>query len=156
MKPEVLFLKYAFPCTIVKMQRGELTQEEFDKLENAAADNKILPREFLEKTYSNAFRRMGKVSEELKKDIWSIEVIKDYFLNKHNEMIDNNEEIYSRAPETLKELCKVYKSKVIDIRGDYMIVKYNDKTRSVMKTLVPNVKIGDTVTIHYGYAVEIV
>ena len=51
MKSEVFFLKYAFPCSFIILQRGEITQEEFDQLEKAAINEDILPRKKLEKIF---------------------------------------------------------------------------------------------------------
>ena len=155
MEPEVLFLKYAFPCAFIIKQRGEINEFEHQILEDAAINNKVLERRLLEKVFFRAFERINKVAKELNKDKWDSEVIKEYFINKHNSIIDEGMYSYAEAPESLKNLCKVHKAKVIKTKNNFLIVEYdNKKTRAASKDLVKNVKIGDYVTIHYGYAVE--
>ena len=154
MEAEVLFLKYAFPCAFIIRQRKEISDEEFNTLKDAAINNKVLQREFLEKIFFRAFERIKKVGEEMNKEMWDVEVIKEYFLVKHNEIINGGMYSYANSPESLKNLCKVHKAKVINIKEDILIVEYNGKTRPVMKDFIPDAQIGDTVTIHYGYAIE--
>ena len=155
MEPEVLFLKYAFPCAFIIKQRGEISDFEHQILEDAAINNKVLERKFLEKIFFRAFERIEKLTKELNKDKWDYEVIKEYFTDRHNSIIDEGMYSYAEAPESLKNLCKVHKAEIIQIKDDSLIVKYNkEKLRPVIKSLVKNVKIGDFVTIHYGYAVE--
>ena len=154
-KPEVYFLKYAFPCSFIIRQRSEITKEQFNKLEDAAINNKALPKEFLEKIYFRAFEKIKSLASELKKDKWDIKVIRKYFLEKHNELITNGMYSYDKAPEALKNLCKIHKARIIKIKSGILIVEYDgNKTRCVMNYLVPDAKINDIVTIHYGYAVE--
>ena len=155
MEPEVLFLKYAFPCAFIIKQRAEISDFEHQILEDAAINNKVLERKFLEKIFFRAFERIEKLTKELNKDKWDYEVIKEYFTDRHNSIIDEGMYSYAEAPESLKNLCKVHKAEIIQIKDDSLIVKYNkEKLRPVIKSLVKNVKIGDFVTIHYGYAVE--
>ena len=155
MEPEVLFLKYAFPCAFIIKQRAEISDFEHQILEDAAINNKVLERKFLEKIFFRAFERIEKLAKELNKDKWDYEVIKEYFTDRHNSIIDEGMYSYAEAPESLKNLCKVHKAEIIQIKDDSLIVKYNkEKLRPVIKSLVKNVKIGDFVTIHYGYAVE--
>jgi|SRR3989344_2812854 len=155
MKPEVFFLKYAFPCSFIIRQRGEITEKEFKMLEDAAINGKSLPRKLLEKVYFRAFEKIGKLADEMGKDKWDLSILKEYFLTRHNNLINDGMYSYAEAPEALKNLCKVHKAKVVGIKKDALIVEYDGgKRRPVLKTLVPDANLGDTVTIHYGYAVE--
>ena len=158
--PEVLFLKYAFPCSFIILQRGEITQKEFDMLEDAAENNKIVSRKILERVYHKAFEKIKPIAKEMNKDYWDIEVIKEYFLVRHNKLIDQGMFDYERAPETLKKLCKIHKAKVIDVKDDVLVVEYSDgnkkSKRPVMNHFVKEAKVGDEVMIHYGYWIEVV
>ena len=78
MEPEVLFLKYAFPCAFIIKQRGEISDFEHQILEDAAINNKVLERKLLEKVFFRAFERINKVAEEKNKDKWDIEIIREY------------------------------------------------------------------------------
>lgn len=151
MKPEILFLKYAFPCSMVLKQRGEITQETFNKLEKSAINNEPVERALLEKVYFRAIARMKALAKELNKGYFSEEIIREYFTKRHNELIDADK----KMPPALKHLCKVFKAEIIKKGAGYYIVEYdNKKTRAVLSSLLANAKIGDAVTIHYGYAVE--
>ena len=155
MKPEVLFLKYAFPCTFVIRQRGEITDEELKRLEEAAINNEVLPRMFLERVYFRAFERIDKLAHELGKERWDPAVIRDYFVHRHNDIIDKGMYSYAKAPESLKNLCKVHVATVKEVTGDVLVVEYGrGQRRPVSKDLIANVRAGDKVMIHYGYASE--
>ncbi|MBS3147183.1 hypothetical protein J4471_05830 [Candidatus Woesearchaeota archaeon] len=155
MDPEIYFLKYAFPCSFIIKQRNEISQSEYNLLEESAIRDIKLSRKFLEKIFFRAFERIDKVAADLNKDRWNLEVIKEYFINRHNDIIEQGMYSYAQAPESLKNLCKIHTGKVIDISREYLIVEYEqDKHRPVLSSLVKKVKKGDFVTIHYGYAVE--
>jgi len=163
MKPEILFLKYAFPCSMVLMQRKEITQKTFYALEKAAINNQQVKRKLLEKIYFRAITRMKALAKEKNKNYFSEEVVREYFTKRHNQLLDGmfqnftdkGIDIDSRAPSALKQLCKVFRAKIIRKCKGYYIVKYsNKKTRPVLSDLLPKAEVGDIVTIHYGYAVE--
>lgn len=154
MEPEVLFIKYALPCSQIIKQWNEISNEEFSQLEEAAINNKVLPKEFLEKVFFRAFERIKIVAKELNKDVWHPDVIRAYFIDKHNSIIDQGQGNYALAPQTLKNLCKVQKARVLEIKGDCLIVGYGNQKRVVLNHLVPRAKVNDIVTIHYGYAIE--
>jgi hypothetical protein len=155
---ENYFLRYAFPCTYVIKQRGEIDDSTFRKIENAAMKNRKLERKLLEKVYKNAFRRIRVLAKEMKKSRWNIDVIREYFVKRHNMIIMEGEGNYAKAPAILKELCKVRKAEIIEKRDGFFIVKYRNgrglKTRVVGSHFVPDAKKGDSVFIHHGFAVE--
>lgn len=155
MEPEVLFIKYAFPCAFVIKQRGEIDEKGFRTLEDASINDKVLDRALLEKIFFRAFERIDKVAKEMKSHRWDAKVIREYFVRKHNEIIDQGMYSYAKAPESLKNLCKVHVATVKRVSDRYLVVGYgNGRTRTVMSDLVRGIKEGDKVTIHYGYAVE--
>ena len=153
---ERLFLKYAFPCTFVIRQRGQVDDETFAKLERAALEGRKVGRTVLERVYKKAFARLRKVAKGLKeKGYWSERVVREYFLRRHNGMIAGDED-YRNAPKVLRELCKVVTAKVLEKGEGFLVVAYGKgKIRTVGSVFVPEAKIGDKVTIHYGYAVEV-
>jgi hypothetical protein len=154
-EPEILFLKYAFPCTYILQQRGKVTNEEMGTLEDAVLKTKVLPREFLEKIYPNAFRRIDDVAATMQRERWDVEVIREYFRVRHNQIIDAGIETFAYAPEKFKDLCRVHEARVMRVVDDVLVVEYSiGKKRNVLNKLVPSAKEGDIVTIHYGYAIE--
>jgi hypothetical protein len=153
--PEILFIKYAFPCAFILHERGEISPDDLSRLEDSALKEKILPRPFLEKIFHRAFKRIGKLAREMGKDPWDITVIRAYFVTRHNEIISEGMEAYANAPPSLRELCKVHESTIQSIHGDSVVVQYNGKKiRPVSAAMIPNPRVGEKVTIHYGYAVE--
>lgn len=164
MKVENYFLKYAFPCSFVLKQRGEIDDKIIARLERAAINNDKVSRELLERVYFRAFFRIKVLAEELEKDYWDLEVIKEYFLKRHNELLDgmfNDKDdkgldVDPKAPKFLKNLCKVFVARIIKKGEDFLVVEYdNGKRRVVSNALVLEAKVGDNVSIHYGYAVEL-
>ena len=161
MKIENFFLKYAHPCAFIIMQRGEITAERLQELEEIAAHEKDISRAELEKIFHRAFYFIDKLAEIKGKDRWDAEIVKEYFYSYHNKVIDNKEGIYENAPPSLRELSRVYTANVIQKEVEALIVEYIDKDnkkkkRSVLNRFTPQAKPGDKVRIHYGYAVELV
>ena len=143
------------------MQRKEITSAELKKLEEIAIKNKDISKERLEKIFHRAFSFIDELAKKKNKSRWDPELIKEYFYSYHNEVIDKREGVYATAPEMLKELSMVEKAKIIDKKRDVLIAEYKDKKnvikkRNVFNHFVPDAKLGDIVTIHYGYAIEII
>ena len=150
MKPEIYFLRYAFPCSHVLCKiRKEISEEEYKKIERAAIKGIILDRKYLEKVFFRAFERIEKIAAELKTSKWDINVLREYFVERHNAFVNS-----SVNPEKFKELCRVHKAKIIEVKENSLTVKYNNKKREVKKVYVPDAEKNDIVTIHYNYAVE--
>jgi len=156
MKVENFFLRYAYPCAYIALQRGEITNEELQELEEAAVENKDISREKLEKVFHKAFESIRELAKERNKDIWDEAIIREFFYSYHNKVIEKGEGTYATAPETLKELSKVTDAKVVKKNDDNLLVEYDKKIRCVMNSFVAEAKEGDIVRIHYGYAVEII
>jgi hydrogenase maturation factor len=154
MRNETYFLRYAYPCLFIAKQRGEVDDSLMEKLRIAAVKDEPVDRALLEKVFFRAFRRMQVIADEMKKDVWDAAVIKDYFVDRHNMIIDSGLETYAKAPETLKNLCRVQKGKVVAKKEDILIVGLGGQRRPVNSDFTPDAKIGDLVTVHYGYAVE--
>ncbi|MFH1210020.1 MAG: HypC/HybG/HupF family hydrogenase formation chaperone [archaeon] len=155
MNPEQYFLKYALPCSYVLVDQKRLSKEEQEELRYRLLNNKEITKEELERTFTAAFRRIKELAKKMNKDYWDINVIKKYWLEEHNRYIDKNDGMYSKFSENFREICKVYKAEVIEINKNILTVSYNNKTRKVFSDLIPNVKLKDMVTIHQGYAIEI-
>ena len=147
---ERYFFKFAFPCAQVKLKLGSLTKEKYDKLEQTFLQNGTPTKEELEKTFPPAFRRIKKLSD----DYWNPEIIKKYWEQNHNEVIDQGDGMYGIASEEFRDLCKIHTAEILKIDGDKLIVMYNNKTRTVSNFLIPNATIGDKVRIHFAYAIE--
>jgi len=155
MKIEAYFLKYAFPCAFITLQRGGIDQKTYDRLEEAAVKGRALPRELLESVFKAAFRRMGVLAREMGLDVWDFALIREYYWKRHNVLIRQGEGNYRYAPAALKKLCRIVPATVEKVKGDTAVVKFkNGTTRPVITDLCGRVIKGDLVMVHYGYAVE--
>jgi hydrogenase maturation factor len=152
---ENFFLRYAYPCAYIIMQRGELTIKQLQELEDIAIKNKPITKEKLEKIFHRAFFYINKLAKKRNKTRWDPEIIKEYFYSYHNEVIEKGEGSYATATEMLKELSKVDKAIIKEKKDDILTVEFNNKVRNVLDHFIPEAKVGDKVTIHYGYAIEI-
>jgi hypothetical protein len=152
MRNETYFLRYAYPCLFVAKQRGEITDEPMEKLRIAAVKDEPVDRALIEKVFFRAFRRMREIAKG--RDVWSVEVIKEYFITRHNMIIDSGLETYAKAPESLKKLCMVKEGRIVAMKKGALIVDLGSERRPVNSDFMPDAKVGDVVTVHYGYAVE--
>jgi hypothetical protein len=152
LKPETYFLRYAFPCIFVKKLRGEITNEEIAELERVVVNSEDVDRKLLEEVFAVASEQLDKIALELGKEKWSMEVLKEYFLVRHNDFVDTREGLPGK---TLKELCKIREGEIVEDFGEIVKVKYGERYRNVSKDFFPSVKVGDNVRIHYAYIVEV-
>ena len=153
--PERYFLKYAYPCSFVLVDLGKITDDKRKELEQKLLANEPIDREELESIFKAAFKRLKEIAKQEDKDYWDLDVIKEYFFGeKHNDFIDKQDGMYAEVSPTIRELCKVHKAEVTDKRGNILTVKYEGISRNIFATLVPNVKIGDKVSVHWAFAIE--
>ncbi|MGD9276122.1 MAG: hypothetical protein PVJ67_03030 [Candidatus Pacearchaeota archaeon] len=152
---EVFFLKYAFPCANVLLQKGTISREDYDLLEDATKKKEVLSREFLEKCFPAAFRRIKKLAETMQRNYWDIEVMKEYWHHDHNLNIDAGEGNYSKFPNSFCDFCKVHIAEVEKILPQgFLLIKYGDIERPVNSEYISDIKVGDKVRIHHAYAIE--
>lgn len=156
MNPQLLFLKYAFPCAFVARQRKEITDEEHESLEKMACEKIPIDMRLVERVFFRAVERMHKNAVEKNLAQWSEAAARAYFIDNHNELIDTGKYMYGKCPPALKELCKVQKGTIEEIKEEeYALVRFeNEKTRPIHLLLVPGTKVGDRVTVHYSYGCE--
>ncbi len=154
MKPELLFFKYAFPCAQVLLDQKKINKETYQELKEMFEQNQTPNKEFLENTFKAGFRRLKTIADQMNRSPWDNDVIEKYFLEDHNKFIDNGEGDYATAPESFKKICKVYKVKVIDVQGNILSVS-SEITPRILHNL-EDVRVGDIVTIHLGFAVQVI
>lgn len=152
------FLKYAFPCAHVLLETKAMNQETYDKLESDILKDNLPNRELIESFFPSAFRRIKQLANEMDiEDYWDMKVIKEYWYNNHNKVIDEREGNYSKFPDSFCDFCKVHIATVKEILPEnFILIEYNNTMRLVSRDYTPNVKIGQKVRIHHAYAIEIV
>lgn len=145
MQPETYFLRYAFPCARVLVDiRKRITEEEYKKLEHAVQTDEAISRETLEQIFPKAIQGLKKI----RKDYWTIETIKEYFWNRHEEAISTD------LPPMIQRLCQVKKGALVQQIGNAFKANLGNNDVRYVYALYPNAKAGDNAMIHYGYAVE--
>ncbi len=174
MPVEAYFLKYAFPCAFITLQRGRITKAEFEMLEDAAVNGEAVARSDLDRIFAPAMRRLHKLAEETGFEMWSRELVEEYYFKNHNQIIDEGEGDYGKAPEVLCELCKIFPAVVVqsgvqkelhtseelrtfeaETNNVGVVVELpGGKLRAVNTALTGALKKGDRVMVHYGYACE--
>lgn len=152
--PERYFLKYAYPCVNNLQHENKISKKDASNLEKLLFENKNITRDYLETCFPSAFRRIKEVAKGMNKDCWDMEVLRKYWLSEHNKFIDLGDGDYAKATPTFRELCKVHKAKVIDKKEKVLTVNYDNTIRKVFATLIPDVHIGDKVSVHLAYAIE--
>lgn len=152
--PERYFFKYAFPCTFLKFNRGEITKKEYGELEKKFIVGDSPSKKELEKIYPFAFKMIKRLAKRTRRAYWGIDVIKEYWLREHNKIIESDEPYYKCETSEFKDSCKVHKAEVIEKKRNTIIVRYGNKKREVYNAIVPDAKKGNIVTIHFDYAIE--
>ena len=159
MKPEVLFFRYAFPCTRVIMDRGDMDQDSYSRLEELAKEGKAPPFKELEQVYKNAFVIMKKLYGNKYRSKHSIE---SYWRGGgHNNEIDNNPD-YKDRTEDFKKLCRVRK---VVVTGKAPYFRETSSWLMIKETGISDeqvvwnpynveIKKGDEVNIHHNIIVE--
>lgn len=171
---EIYFLRFAFPCAHISVERGRLSARRYNRLRKIAIDGRLPEdmarkdfRREVEAVFEPAFRRIKVMMAEsgMKGTVWKREVFEKYFLEDHNRLIDAGTEDYSKAPKVLRELCKVKKGRVISDRAEksekgnwFVQVEFEDGgKRTVIADFLGKRALGlrkrDAVYVHHGYVV---
>lgn len=159
LSPEQYFLRYAFPCAHVLCDQGRMTEEDYVLLQKLARIGGDITFNQLEEFFPAAFKRIHEVADKEGKDPHSLAIIKQYFLHDHQEYIDAGDGMYAKMPKSFGEFCKVKKLKVLDKKflNDELFLRVGDE-RWVRAPFFKEdrIKVGDTVTVHHAFAVELV
>ncbi len=155
-----LRIRYGFGSLEGKVERGEITREEKQKLEDAVRNGKPPDEEFLLHVFSPSTNYMKQIAKELGKDtIWDEAVIDNYFLGGlHNRHVETG--VFGSMGKTQQELCKVHLGEIKEIsqagNKTFYKVAYNGGSQTVFADFVPDANQGDKVVIHQSYAVKMV
>jgi hypothetical protein len=153
---EKFFLKYAFPCANVLVDMGEISQEQFERVEQACKNNEQVSKKELEELFKAAFRRIKQIAKEMEiEDYWDKKVIEEYWHRNHNVIIDEEDGNYKNFPQSFCDFCKVHIAKVEQIISpELALIGYGNTKRPIFTLFVPDLKVGDKIRIHHAYAVE--
>jgi len=145
MKPEILFLKYAFPCSFVLLSRGEINQKEHELLYKSAKEEKLyLSIEKIKKIFWRAFEFVVSISD--------LNSVQRYWWFDHNKYL-KSKKFKSIGNELMKE-CLVIPCRVVSVSENKVRVKSAFFDEIELKADFVDVKLGDKVTKHYDYVCE--
>jgi len=164
MKPEELFLRYAYSCA--EVQRDHLhaiTDDQLAHVKEMLDDKTPVDEPFLKQVYPAAFRRLETIAKETELDPLTTETIDAYFLVYHNAFIDRRDGNYAKLADWACEFCKVHVVKITEIleTGGQRAFRFSSYEpgakilqRGVGGDLVPDAHVGDLIVIHQGWAVK--
>jgi len=146
MKPEIFFLKYAFPCSFVLLLRKEITKKEYDLLYKSVKEEKLyLTKEKIEKIFWRPMKFLKSIS--------NLDEIQKYWRFDHNFYLNKKE--FKDLKEVLLEHCLVIPCEVVKVKkGKAMVKSPFLKEETVLKTDFVNVKTRNKVTKHYDFICE--
>ena len=146
MKPEIFFLKYAFPCSFVLLSRGEINQKEHRLLYKSAKEEKLyLSIERVEKIFWRALEFVNSISD--------LNSVQKYWWFDHNKYLKFKK--FKNIEDRLIKECMVIPCEIVSVSGNEAEVKssFFDKTVK-LKTDFVDVEPSDKVTKHYDFVCE--
>lgn len=146
MKPEIFFLRYAFPCSFILILRKEITKEKQELFYRSAKDEQLhLSKKEIERIFWRPMKFIKSIS--------NLESVQRYWRFDHNTHI--KQKGFQDFEEKFEKLCRVIPCEVLDSTENRAIVRsdFFDGTMELKKDFV-NVKPGDKVTKHYDYICE--
>jgi hydrogenase maturation factor len=146
MKPEIFFLKYAFPCSFVLVLRKEIAKKEHKLLYESTKEEKLyLSKDRIEKIFWRPMKFLGSISD--------MRMIQKYWRFDHNIYLKKNK--IKDFEDVLIEHCLAMPCEVVSVKKNEAVVKSPFLKNEVsLKTDFVNVKPGNKVTKHYDYICE--
>jgi hypothetical protein len=145
-----LFLKYAIPCAETLVKRGQINQERLNELIEKIVKNKKIFDEDVD-MFKVAKAHSTILAKELGKDEIDEEVIEKYFLEKHDEVVD---ERFEQMNDFDPDKCRIKNGKVLSIGNGEALVETTKNKSSYRIDFVPDIKRGDFVIVHRDFIVR--
>ena len=146
-----LFLKYAFPCGKVLVNRGNISQEFLDEIKEGIVNNKRLKEDYL-KPFKIALFFMTDIAKKQGKTIIDEEVIHKYYFEKHDKVVKWRADM---KPDIVVNSCRIKPGKILNI-NKHATVETAIGTMKIKLDFIPTAKIGDFISVHYDYGCEII
>ena len=146
MKPEIFFLKYAFPCSFVLILRKEITKKEHHLLYKSAKEEKLyLTKKRMEKIFWRPMKFLKSVN--------NLDEIQKYWRFDHNTHVKEKE--FKDFDENLIEQCFVIPCEVVKVKKNKVEVKSPFLKKNIeLNSDFVKVESGDKVTKHYDFICE--
>jgi len=146
MKPEIFFLKYAFPCSFILLLRKEITKKEHDLLYKSAKEEKLyLTKEKIEKIFWRPMKFLKSIS--------NLDEIQKYWRFDHNFYLKKKE--FKDFEKVLLEHCLIIPCEVVRVKNNKVGIKSQFLKKNMeLKSDFVKVKLGDKATKHYDFICE--
>lgn len=146
---KTLFLRYAIPCGHVLVKRGDLKQEDLDRVKKQVLRGEEV-QEDIENLFPIAVRMCKLLAKQSGKEVIDEDVIRQYFWHEHRKAVEWRASIY---PDLPKEECLTCPARVLKA-GRKPLVKTTHGRVFAKTDFVPSLKRDDWVILHYDYIVE--
>lgn len=146
----MLFLKYALPCAGTLVKRGVVSQVYVDGLIRKVSSGE-LPEAGAESIFKVANAMCGFLARKEGKSIIDSGVIRDYFLMKHSEVVD---ERYALMKDFNPADCRTYAGRVLKAAEGRATVDTPLGEREYRTDFCKDAKEGDTVAVHFDFVIE--
>jgi hypothetical protein len=148
-KSRKLFMRYALPCAGTLVKRCSISQDKVDSwIEMIRKD--VVPPKGSELTFKVAVSACTLIAMENGKKIIDEEVIRDYYLFRHDSMIDRR---YEEMGDFDPVACRIRSGVVEHVADGFALVKNALGVHSYRTDYCP-VSKGDLVTTHWDFVVE--
>ncbi len=145
----LLFLKYAVPCAGTLVQRGTITQEQWDRLIAAVAAGQAPAG--AERIFKVALAACSLLALDSGKPAIDAAVVRQYFRAGHDAVIDAR---YQEMGDFDPEACRVWAGTVERISGRSAIVRLPQGMRECRADFLPDARAGEWVVVHWDFLVE--
>lgn len=142
-----LFLLYAHPCGDVLVKRGTVSRRALDSLRSALMGHGKLPSAQL---FSAAFSRLQEYAGKRKRKITPA-LVREYFLAQHNKVVLR---VAKKKKDVIPKRCFIVPGRLLKLGKGKAAASTPFGSRKIIIGLVPKLKTGDMVAIHYDYACE--
>lgn len=149
-KDRLLFLKYALPCAGTLVKRGNVSKEYVESLVKLVSDGKV-PGENAEAMFKVANAMCDKIAKRMEKDSVDSDVIRQYFLLEHSEVVDDRYELMKDFDPVS---CKTYAGRVVSCNNGSAVVETRLGKRDYKAAFAKGVKPGDSVVVHWNFIIE--
>ncbi len=146
----LLFFKYAVPCAETFVKRGTINKEEYKDLIEQVRNGKE-PEKNRENIFKVAMANLTFLALERNKDKIDDDTIREYFLFKHDKVVDDRFELMG---DFNPDKCRTYPGIVRKLENDNASVEIPNGIYSYRTDFVKNLKVNDIVVTHRDFIVE--
>lgn len=144
-----LFFLYAHPCGDVLVRRGRMKEETLRRIREKLRGGGEVDED--PRLFRVAYAFLKIIASEKGKGEIDEEVIHEYYWRKHDGYVM---EQAKEREDIVENLCRVFPGRVVEVNGGEAVVELPVGRRKVNIEFLPNLHLGDFVTVHYSYACE--